>query len=66
MKKSHVARWFTGCYVNEEDECFDKKISNSFGSFDVADTENISDSGARAIPVPSSQKVSNFRQYIFQ
>ena len=58
VKKSHVARWFTGCYINEEDECFEKKISNSFGSFDVADTENISDLGARAVPLASSQKVA--------
>ena len=57
VKKSEVARWFTGCYVNEEDACFEKKVSSSFGDVDVADTENITGDGARAIPVPSNQKV---------
>ena len=59
MRKSQVARWFTGCYVDEDDACFEKKISNSFGDFDFADTEDISEDGARALPVPSDHQVRN-------
>ena len=54
-----MARWFTGCYIDEEDACFEKKKSNSFGDFDSADTEDISEDGARALPVPSDHKVRN-------
>ena len=59
MRKSQVARWFTGCYVDDDDACFEKKISNSFSDYDFADTEDISEDGARALPVPSDHKVIN-------
>lgn len=26
IRKSSVARWFTGCYINKEDSCFENKV----------------------------------------
>ena len=57
MSKRQVARWYTGCYINEEDACFEQKTTNSFGPFDWSDTDNISGE-VRAAPVPTAVKVS--------
>ncbi len=35
IKKSSIARWFTGCYINYEDKCFNDKL---FGSFSPPET----------------------------
>ena len=32
IDKSSTARWFTGCYINDEDRCFENKI------FDLGET----------------------------
>ena len=52
MSKAGIARWFTGCYVNEEDACFEQKKFNSFSDLDYMDS--VKESTTRAFPVPSN------------
>jgi hypothetical protein len=54
LPKAGIARWFTGCYVNEEDECFERKKFNSFSDLDYMDT--IKETSKRGFPVPSNFK----------
>ena len=50
--KSGIARWFTGCYVNEEDACFEKKTFDSFSDLDYADNQK--ETKKRAFPVSAN------------
>ena len=54
LPKAGIARWFIGCYVNEEDECFERKKFNSFADLDYMDT--IKETAKRGFPVPSNFK----------
>ena len=49
INKAGTARWYTGCYVNDEDQCFDKKLTNELNPLDsLTEVE----SNLRAYPVP--------------
>lgn len=47
IKKSSTARWFTGCYINYEDKCFNDKL---FGS--LSPPETFEEKHTRCFPVP--------------
>ena len=54
-----TARWFTGCYINKEDACFDKKMWDKFDKYDNMDTEK--ENKVRAFPEPMPMKPKNSR-----
>ena len=47
IKKSSIARWFTGCYIDYEDKCFNDKL---FGS--LTPPETFEEKKTRCFPVP--------------
>ena len=50
LTRAGVARWYTGCYINKEDACFQKKLDNSLSKQDYVDT--VKDNTLRGYPVP--------------
>ena len=52
IKKTSIARWFTGCYINYEDKCFDDKL---FG--ELTPPETFEENHLRCFPVNT-----NFRK----
>ena len=54
INKAGTARWYTGCYVNDEDQCFDKKLTNELNPLDSL-TEL--EPSLRAFPVPANFKL---------
>ena len=54
INKAGTARWYTGCYVNDEDQCFDKKLLNELNPLDsLTELEE----SLRAYPVPTNFKL---------
>ena len=58
-KLAGVARWFTGCYINEEDACFDKKINSYF--YENDDMATGPEEKVRAFPEPMPPKKKNIK-----